>query len=422
MNLLTADDNLLVAVVMARPTGEDIDRINKLLPDIKKWEEVQSLLIQHGSAPLLFKKLSLLRNSHLIPVTIQQALQQAYYHTLSRNMILFNALKEITGILKQSNIKVIVLKGGYLAPFLYEDIATRQLSDLDILVPEKDGETVTKILQSIGFSFSTNDVSIVSEFIGNHNHEMIHFVPLIRNGVSVEVHIRLHRTHSSYDIKTERFIENALPFNYQGIEAYGLALPDLLIHLCVHIDKHFGNEHIQMKCFNDLANLLVIYRNDLDWLALTENCRLHAAELVVFRYLLLTAEFYQVSIPEEIKERYSSQLDNTLRGKFMQFFHCEYDKKFFVDVHMDNIKGIRKWGDKLHYLFDLIFPPKAFMMQKYFNQLKINNEKLIMREKTFGNKLLIINYELFIKYWWLLYPYRWWIGVKGIFKLIIHNS
>jgi hypothetical protein len=24
-------------------------------------------------------------------------------------------------------------------------------------------------------------------------------------------------------------------------------------------------------------------------------------------------------------------------------------------------------------------------------------------------------------FWWLWYPYRWWVGVKGVFKLIIKN-
>jgi len=43
----------------------------------------------------------------------------------------------------------------------------------------------------------------------------------------------------------------------------------------------------------------------MKWEAFTDRCKLHACEELVYSYLLLTAEFYGVELPTEIKSKYS---------------------------------------------------------------------------------------------------------------------
>jgi hypothetical protein len=95
------------------------------------------------------------------------------------------------------------------------------------------------------------------------------------------------------------------------------------------------------------------------------------------------------------------------------------------------------------------------MIEKYLNQLIINNSQFIIKEKedqsiihnsqtcpttggfinekkedqfiTKKNKLdikqlCIMNSKLCIKFWWLWYPYRWWIGAKGVVKLVFSRK
>jgi hypothetical protein len=81
---LTPEDKLLLSVVKLQPSVEELENINVLIPQIKDWEGFTNNIIAHGSAPLLFKKLSLLNNNSLIPAEVKTKLQQAYYKTLTR--------------------------------------------------------------------------------------------------------------------------------------------------------------------------------------------------------------------------------------------------------------------------------------------------------------------------------------------------
>jgi hypothetical protein len=54
-----------------------------------------------------------------------------------------------------------------------------------------------------------------------------------------------------------------------------------------------------------IVNLLRKHALTMKWEAFTDRCKLHACEELVYSYLLLTAEFYGVELPTEIKSKYS---------------------------------------------------------------------------------------------------------------------
>jgi len=80
------------------------------------------------------------------------------------------------------------------------------------------------------------------------------------------------------------------------------------------------------------------------------------------------------------------------------------------------------------------------MIEKYLNQFTMHNAQCIIKEEesqTSANtltwakikkKICIMlsalplgfakNYKLRIKYWWLWYPYRWWVALRAVLKLI----
>lgn len=407
---LSAEDKLLLAVVNLHSTANELEQINNLLPQVQDWERVLHLLIQHGSAPLLYSKLSVL-NADVIPARVKDQLKQVYYQTLTRSMLLQNALTQVLELLGKNYIKVVALKGAYLSQELYGDIALRQQSDIDILVSETDGIKAVNLLREQGFR--PYDPS-VSEFIASQT-EIVHYPSLVKNGVSVEVHIRLHRKNKAYAIDTAAMIQQAVAYKTSGVEAYGLSLYDLLVHLCVHIDKHFEGGHIQMKCFNDIINLLRTKKTEIDWQQLIERTRIHKSEKLVFKYLLLTAEFYSFVLPVEITEAYSPTLSHTDRERFLDYLHCIYHKKYHVNTHWQNIREIKSFSKQVRYFLELIFPPKEFMIAKY---LAPQPPKGGVKSAD-GAFVTSSNYHIITsKYWWLWYGYRWWVGLKGIFLLL----
>ena len=133
-----------------------------------------------------------------------------------------------------------MLKGIYLSEWLYGDIALRQFSDMDLLVKKEDALQCLSILKNLGFKASD---AAVTEFISSQS-EIVHYAPMVLNNVSVEVHIKLHRQSKHYDIKIDAFLGNAEKLLLRNKPVFALELHDLLIHLCVHLDKHFRGGHV----------------------------------------------------------------------------------------------------------------------------------------------------------------------------------
>ena len=92
---ISTEDKLMLAVVRVRPTAEQTAQINALLPEVKDWETTVRYLIQHGSAPLFFVKLAHLSNASLLPASVRNLLQQTYYKSLTRGMLLYNVFSEV---------------------------------------------------------------------------------------------------------------------------------------------------------------------------------------------------------------------------------------------------------------------------------------------------------------------------------------
>lgn len=386
---LTSEHKLMLAVVNTDPSEAELQYIDSLLPMVQDWEYTMRLLTQHGSAPLLHVKLPHLANAHCIPPQWVAHVQQVYFKTLSRNMLLYNAFAEAAQALQQAGIKVVGLKGIYLAHTLYDDIALRQLSDIDILVPMEQGQLAVDVLAAMGYV--PHDPS-VTPFIASQT-EIVHYPPMVRAGVSIEVHIRLHRKNEAYALDTAHMMAFATPWQCNGLLLHALSINDLLVHLCVHIDKHFEGGHIQMKCFSDIALLLHKHRASLQWFELVDLCRHHKCERIVFKYLLLTAKCHAVRLPADIFEAYNHLVSPLLCERYMRYFHCEYDEKFHATTHLANIKQIDNPLKKARYLLELVFPPQSFMLQKYH-----------LQRNGFTRR-----------FWWLWYGYRWWVGVKGLF-------
>jgi hypothetical protein len=392
---LTPEDKLLLSVVKISPSIEELDQINILILLIQDWDYFTNMIIERGSAPLFYKKLPLLKNSTVIPPHVKAKLQQAYYITFSRSSLLYEQFNKVAKLFSENNIPVIALKGIYLSEWLYQDIGLRQFSDIDLFVHEEDGRKCISLLKEIGFR-SAAKINNLSEFVENQMG-MVHYPAMVMDGVSIEIHIKLHRKSEKYNLKLDEIWKNAVPITICNAPALTLNDTDLLIYLCLHLDKHFKNGHVQFTCFNDITNLLDKYAETIIWEDFVKSCVSYKCESIVFKYFVLVNKYMNASLPTEIVEKYNSYLTNNDEQLFLKYLNGFQGIASGVSGHLVSIKKLNTITLKIKYVLDIIFPSRKFMIEKYGlapNPLK----------GTF---------------WWLWYPYRWWVGVKGVFKLIL---
>ena len=406
--ILSFEEQFVLGSIKIQLTEDNINHLNNLVPKIRNWESVLHIAVGGGIGPLLYKKLSCLTNKNLIPSGIIEKLTESYFLTLRRSMILQNQFEKILDIFKTNNLPVIALKGIFLSEWLYNDIGLRQFSDIDLLVPAENGVSCIHVLNSIGFV--ERDYNPVSEFIQSKS-DNVHFSPMIYNSVSVELHTKLHQDTQEYSLSPESCWQSAVTYNIRGKEILGLQLYDLMIHVCVHLDRHFKEGQVQFTCFNDIANLVDKYGGKLDWNAFINRCRNFKAELVVMKYIILVHKYCSVALPEDLSLKYSYLLgaeDEKLFIKYLRGYSNEMEPETHIPVHLANLKKLNNISDLLKYVFQIIFPPKKFMIMKYYPQ---------PLKGSISSPLGARGY-----FWWLWYPYRWYVGMKGVAKLFFRGS
>lgn len=383
---LTPTDQLLLSSVKIQPTSGDLERMNQLIPQITNWDELAQMAIDRGMAPLLYKKLGLLSSASMIPDPAKQKLQGAYYRTLSRSMVLYDAFRKAAEAITAAGIQVVALKGIYLSEWLYKDIGLRQFSDIDLLVKKEDGEKCLEILKGLGYKSSGTKTSNTIQNISG----FVHYDPLILNGVSIELHINLHGKGKSYHLSVEEMMRNSETVMVNKIKINTLCLNDLLIFLCIHLDKHFINGNVQFTGFIDIANLLQIYHNKINWTEFVNKCNVYQCEDVVFKYLILVNKFFNAVLPDKILEKNNSLLTEKDIILFFRYLHGYIGIHYEASSHLKHIHQLVGFKNKSKYILNVVFPTKQFMIQKY----QIETPKLYL----------------------FYYPYRLWIGLKGFSK------
>jgi len=390
---LSHEDKLILSSIKINPSISELEQIDNLILEVKDWDYLTKTIIDRGIAPLLFKKLPSLKNSSLIPDAVQAKLQQTYYITISRGALLLDYFQHIAKVFSNQGIPVIALKGVYLSENLYHDIGLRQFSDIDLLVHEEDGERCLDILRNLGYQAAST--SKLSEFVTSQL-DIVHYTPMVLNGVSIEIHIKLHRKEEKYNLLTSEVWKNALAVTVNKCDVLALEINDLLIHLCLHLDKHFQGGKVQFTCLSDITNVLNENEAGFDWGAFTASCRLYKSEEVVFKYLVLVNKHMNAPIPADIIDKYNYLLAEKTEQMFFKYLKGVSD---FVDTplsaHFYYLKEVTSFSNKVRYLLGVLLPPKDFMIGRY----KIKHPSSFI----------------------LYYPLRWSEGVKGVVSHLNNN-
>lgn len=395
-NSLLPEDQLILAVVKLQPSGSELLKLNALIAQVEDWDYLITTIIARGIGPLFYKKLPLLTNSTLIPAEISKKLQQVYYKTFSRSMVLYEHFRKVSTAFNIHQIHVIALKGIYLSEWLYHDIGLRQFSDIDLLVKEEDAANCLSILENLGYDGSEYSLStfVTSQFTKNS----IHYPPMIKDGVSIEVHTKLHRNTQSYQVILPKIWSNCSEAIINNVPILVLNDIDLLIYLCLHLDKHFKGGHIQFTCFTDISNLLEKDADTMDWEKLIEVCQLYRCEDIVFLYIVMVNKFIHVTVPQQILERYRYLLLHDDEELFIKYLKGTNSEILFGNIssHTKNLNSINNIFHKIRYVWNVLFPSKVFMI----NMFKIKNPAYVI----------------------FYYPYRHYIRLKELIYSLFKNS
>jgi hypothetical protein len=164
------------------------------------------------------------------------------------NQVLKEEILALSQELEINQIKGTLLKGAHLLQNIYPDLGSRFLSDIDILIDNKNYEAWELVLRKLGFA----PVDIPTFRGNNFKSQWVKIVG------QVEVNLELH-TKLFFHLKQENWnFENSTYNSFTH-----LSLEDTFIHLCGHLA--FQHSFLKLYWLYDIYFYLEKFGNNMNW-------------------------------------------------------------------------------------------------------------------------------------------------------------
>jgi hypothetical protein len=372
-------DQLLCACLRLRHDPTAIDAVRQAARAIDNWEAVLARMGGERVTPLIHRTV---RGLDVLPAPIEQAAQQGYRFTSLRNLVLLHALVECTEKLTASQVPAIVLKGAALAEIIYGNIALRPMGDVDLLVHPQHVATVRSILEGLGY---TQDRAETHPGVLTEHENELSFSRVGRTSANMDIHWSLFDSpYYQSRIAMDWFWETARPVHIAKTPTLMLGPEAQVIHLCGHLGLHHQAEGLLW--WHDIAEVLVHYRDELDWDVLLARTRAFNLVLPVRTVLTRLVEVWHAPVPGSVlaalqDHEVSAEEDRVFAG--LSASERPAGKRFWTDV--STMPG---WRQRLRFARTNLFPSVAYMRQRY----------------RIAHPLLLPFY----------YPYRWFRGLRDL--------
>lgn len=275
----TPEEELLLLATRLEPNAPEAARLEALVQGPLDW-------------PALQAKAAVLRGEGLIhhhlerhpgaPPEARAAFAQGYQRTALKNLRIYGALRRVLLALRAEGIPVLLLKGAFLAKWLYADLALRPMGDLDLLCRKGDETRLWAVLERQGAAVVPEDEVTALEARGIEH--VSHAPGLMLGSICrLEVHFHLLARHVPDDAGLLASLwAAAREEDWDGLPVLGLSWEHQLLHLASHLHTHALKGEVFLYWFADLHELLRRHGAALDWdgclslaqeLGLSQPCR-----------------------------------------------------------------------------------------------------------------------------------------------------
>jgi len=323
------------------------------------WDNFFKIAFKQKVAPLIFK--NFLKNEKVkthIPESILLKFEHSYYATAAYNTLIFKNLSEILRLFKEDGIKVLLLKGPVLIELIYKDIGLRPMSDIDILIDKDDLKKADNLLRLSGYISPIN----FRDALNNTSRSGINALEYKKfQEDNFFVHLHWHLINCTWPldfwaskIDMDAIWTQAQNLNIEGVDVLTLAPQHLLVYLAQHSFAHFLDPLI---LFADIAGVLKMYKQDLDWPMLTKEAERFKLLPVLYYCLSFMSKRLGYDMPElgKIKIRKSRLLEK-------MFNLCIFKKNnYYFFCYLVYFLGQKGFLCKLKFARKTIFPPVYVM-------------------------------------------------------------
>lgn len=311
-----------------------------------EWDALIATAMQHKLGPILYNTLKPYYSALSTPPQYQVLMRQIYFSSARRNMQLYNQLEEVLQKFAKEGISVILLKGAYLAKYIYGNIALRPMADIDLLVKQGSLNKAHCLLIDDGYSITDS----------NFEEEL---PPYKKKGkIALEIHSHLKILPDKKNTDINKLWTKAEKVTIGKAEAFTLYPEDHFLHLCLHNCIQHRFENGLVACV-DTQYFLKHFENKLNWEQLWKRAQEWRIERAVYLMLALTEKMIKVPMPEQIRqgvEPDQDSLDALSEAEELIFLQQPH-----VGKNLALIIGEMDFREKVNIFWDRIFLPKEII-------------------------------------------------------------
>ncbi|PXF56235.1 MAG: hypothetical protein C4B58_14230 [Deltaproteobacteria bacterium] len=362
------EEYLLVLAARIEMDCSDAAGMEGVLKEALDWRVVKASAHRLGVEPLLYKHLSQEKYAHYVPDDVIDFLKRSYRKQAIRNLRIYSQISRILNSMNQADIPIILLKGAFLAKWVYGDIALRPMSDIDILCRKKDAETVKKRLIELGYYQETTYNSPLHEKIAAEKSK--HMPPFSKNRATrIEVHIDiLGKKTPGVSEEMTRLWETAIQVDLNGLRAYSLSPEYQALYLSVHLFQHVMSGSAVLYWFCDIHEVVRKYGDKIDWKDFWDRAGSLGFGAQICSVFELLRSQWNGSFPEMDKYRQGEEINKLSLETIVSAGSKARKAKNILPAHMDNLKIVRDtegWKGCLYYLWRTIFPTRTNLVCRY---------------------------------------------------------
>lgn len=350
--------HIISSLIKSPMSPECGEGLGKLSPN--DWNFIAEQAVDHSVAPFIYP---ILKKNHeiLVPDKIIEKFQRIYLANSALSLGIFRDLSNTSRILKENNIKMIVLKGAFLAWKVYSNPALRPMEDIDILVKKDDAVKSAKLLEEKAAYYPAKEY-----WLDALEKVHMHIPGMLKEGhIPIEFHWSINKPGASYEINTEELWECAVPAKFADFECLALCPEDMLLNICTHCahDHLFGMGLMHLLDIKETAGNPEI---KIDWAKLKSLCEKYAVQRYVFLMFFISKKLLGAAIPSEFLQQikppdFTDEIaDIAIRQLFNRRGFENYKASFIGQIWSG-----KTFTGKLANLAEKVFPKKENLAATY---------------------------------------------------------
>ncbi len=264
---VSPEDTLSVLAARLDLDDDGSAEMRHLLAEGLDWDAVGKSARRFCVEPLLYRHLSRPAYSPYVPEEMLRALEGAYRRQATRGLYTQGHLTRMLEAMNRASVSVCLLKGAFLAPCVYGDLALRPMSDIDILCRKSDAGTARDVMLDLGYEPEGKiAISPNPSHLSAASKRPIHLPPFVKNGaVRVELHTDIFKGIPQRADLVEALWKTAAIRDLHGVDVYCMSHEHQLMHVAHHLCRHVETGNVPLYWFCDIREFVKRYGAKIDW-------------------------------------------------------------------------------------------------------------------------------------------------------------